>query len=82
MIILNYVNFENKEGIVVENAIIPTDIPKETICQISPMITSHGAFYKNVTILKDIYGEQYRVVGNYKHWIDRIRNKQNKIGFK
>jgi len=82
MIILNYNNFENREGVVYENIIIPIDIPKETIHQIGPMITSHGAFYKNVSILKDIYGEQYRVVGNYKDLIKMIRPEQNKIGFK
>lgn len=82
MIILNYVNFENREGVLVENAIVPIDIPTDTIHQISPMLTSTGAFYKNVSILKDVYGEQYRVVGNYKNLISIIRPGQNKIGFK
>ena len=80
MIILKYITFENDEGNLIENKIIPTDIPKNSIHTISPMFTNRGTYFNNVTLLEDNYGKQYKIVGNYKKWIETIRPTKNKIG--
>lgn len=82
MIFKKYINFENEKGELVEDILIPMDIPKNTIHEISPMFNDYGALYKNVTLITDMYGKQYRVRGNWKEWVDIIRNeKENKIGY-
>lgn len=83
MLIHKYINFETEDGDLIENVLLPADIPKESIHEISPLFNDYGALYKNVTVLKDIYGNQYRVKGNWKEWVTKVRNeKNNNIGFK
>ena len=84
MIVLRYTTFENDEGDLISNVIIPVDLPKEAVYTISPMITDRGTCFKNVTLIEDMYGKQYKIVGNYKDWIKKIRpqTETNKIGFK
>ncbi len=81
MIFKKYINFENEEGDVIENIIIPFDIPKESIHEICPLFNDYGACYKKVSILKDIYGNQYRVRGNWKELINYVRPERNKISY-
>ena len=72
-----YVNEEETKPVMV-----PVDIHKEEILTISPAITSTGKQFKNVSFLKDRYGNSYKVVGNYKQLIEIIKGKENKIGYK
>ena len=83
MIVYKYVNFETEDGDLIENMVLPTDIPKQSIHEISPLFNDYGALYKNITMLTDIYGKQHRVKGNWKDWVTQIRETNNKnIGFK
>jgi hypothetical protein len=62
---------------------IETDIPRSEIFIISPMINKYGAKFKNISILEDRYGNQYKVKGNYKDFIRIIRNPKSEIkGFR
>lgn len=81
MLILKYVTFKtDKDDDHLYNIIVPTYIKKESITAVSPLFTSSGSFFKNITVLEDCYGNQYRVVGNYRDYIHTIETN-NKIGY-
>lgn len=83
MILRKYINYETEDGDLIENVLIPFDIPKESIHEISPLFNDYGACYKNVSLLKDMYGNQHRVQGNWKELVEIIRHhNKNKIGYK
>lgn len=81
MIIIRYTDFEKSNGELLKNVPTPTEISKDSIYSISPMVNDYGAFYKNVTVLRDYEGNVHKVKGNYKHWISILR-PEKKIGFK
>lgn len=66
-----------------ENIRVDTNIPTGEILTISPMLNKYGAKLKKVSLISDRYGNQYKVDGNYKDIIDKVRNNtKQKIGFK
>lgn len=82
MIFKRYIDLALGDNQYLEDIRIDTDLPKEDILTISPMLTKYGAKYKNITLLNDRYGNQYKVIGNYRDIIDEVRNnKRTKIGF-
>lgn len=83
MLFKRYIDLALGDNKYIDNIRIDTDIPKGDILTISPMLTNYGAKFKNITLLTDRYGNQYKVIGNYKDIIDMVRqDKNNKIGFK
>lgn len=83
MIFERYVDIAVGENEFVENIRIETDIPEGEIYTISPMMTKYGAKYKNISLIEDRYGNQFKVKGNYKDMILSIRGDRTKInGFK
>lgn len=82
MIFKRYIDLALGDNQYLEDIRIDTDLPKEDILTISPMLTKYGAKYKNITLLNDRYGNQYKVIGNYRDIIDEVRNnKRTKVGF-
>jgi len=81
MLILKYVTFSTTKDDHLYNIIVPTYIKKESITAVSPLFTSSGSFFKNITVLEDNMGVQYRVVGTVDKYKYIIENN-NKIGYK
>lgn len=81
MLILKYITFENKASDI-KTIIVPTHIIDKDITSISPMFTSRGSLYKNVTVIEDRSGNYHKVVGNYKEHIKNLEVPPNKIGYK
>ena len=81
MILYKYISFENDDGELIENKLLPTDIPRESIHSISPWFNDYGALFKNVTLLTDKYGNTHKVRGNWKELLNEIRNDNKKIGY-
>lgn len=82
MRVLKYISFKNKTGKHIYQVTLPTYIKQEDITAISPLITSSGSFYKNVTTLEDRYGNTHNVVGSYTSYEHILNPIKNKIGFK
>lgn len=82
MMLMKYVTFENKKTSDIKTIIVPTHISNKNIATISPMFSSSGSLFKNVTIIEDSYGNYHKVVGNYKDHINNLEQPLNKIGFK
>ena len=83
MNVLRYITFENKLTDEVKTITIPTHILDKNIATISPLFASSGYLFKNVSIIEDNWGNQFKVVGNYKYHIDNLSiNQKNKIGYK
>lgn len=80
MLILKYVTFGTTKDDHLYNIIVPTHIKKESITAVSPLFTSSGSFFKNITVLEDNVGKEYRVVGNYKDYANIIENNKQ-IGY-
>lgn len=83
MKILKYVTFGNSKNDHLHTIVVPTHIKEETITAVSPLFTSSGSFYKNITVLEDSFGNHYKVVGNtsmYEHLVNK--NIKIKIGYK
>lgn len=79
MIFERYIDIQVGKDEYLDNIKIETDIPATDIYTISPMITKYGAKYKNVTLLEDRYGNQFKVKGNYKDFISLIRNNKTDV---
>lgn len=82
MLIMKYITFENKNTSDIKTIIVPTHIIDKDITSISPMFTSRGSLYKNVTVIEDRSGNYHKVVGNYKEHIKNLEIPSNKIGYK
>lgn len=81
MLLKRYIDFELEDNTVIQNMKLEVDIPKEDILTISPMLNKYGAKLKQVSLLQDRYGNQYRVVGNYKDFIEEIRGRTKVKGY-
>lgn len=81
MTILKYVTFENKKTSDIKTIVVPTHILNKNIATISPMFSSSGSLYKNVSLMEDCWGNVYKIVGNYKDHIKNLEDKPNKIGY-
>lgn len=81
MIFTRYIDMVMEDETVRENIRMEMDIPEGEILLISPMLTDYGAKYKQVSVLQDRYGNQYKVKGNYKDLIEKIRPGRTKIGY-
>ena len=80
MLVMKYVTFENNNKDI-KTTIIPTHIINKNITSISPMFTSRGSLYRNVSIIEDSFGNYYKVVGNYKEHINNLETPLTKIGY-
>jgi hypothetical protein len=81
MILKKYITFENDNGDVIKNKILPMDIPANTIHTISPWFNDFGALLKEVTMITDIYGTTFKIKGNWQELTNVIRNNnRTKIG--
>lgn len=82
MIFTRYIDMIMEDESVLENVRMEMDIPEGEILLITPMLTQYGAKYKQVSVLQDRYGNQYKVKGNYKDLIKQIRKEdRTKIGY-
>ena len=86
MILINYTTmFLDDEKTSTETcvAMTPIYIDSKYILSVRPMITTKGRLFKNVSYLQDKFGNDYKVVGNYKKIAKKIRiDEHKKIGYK
>ena len=77
MILIKYIDiystFHDENGepyneLVKENATVPVEVNMDDLL-ISPYYTGQGKLFKNVSVVKNRYGDSFRVVGNYKKLI-------------
>ena len=92
MILIKYLDvygsYYDEEGHMYEellhrNHAVPFYICSSEILTITPYFGTNGRLYRNVSVLKDRYGNTYKVVGNYKELIALKENKPVKgtIGY-
>ena len=83
MKILKCVAFGNSKNDDIYRIVVLTHIKEETITAVSPLFTSRGSFFKNITVLEDSFGNTHKIIGKVNDYIYLVNKPiKNKIGYK